>query len=213
MMQPPSHNSSQLPYPKEEKARLGQGEPLRPPLTENRMFVLSWYTALARVIASTCLFTLPLSPVRMDWSMRISEDSSSTRRVSAGILAPTATSTTSPGTNCSQRKGGGRESHVSVRPCQHALSQSWELQGVRSLPIHATVHSFIAAPPHTSHRASMRTHAGHLAGFPLQQTKKATEESAPLRLAAPASAHPSAPWPHPPHKPSAPRLLSQRWSL
>ena len=64
----------------------------------NRMHVLSWYTALTDVVASTDLTTLSLSPVRIAWSARSWCDITLTMRRSAGTLAPTDTSTTSPGT-------------------------------------------------------------------------------------------------------------------
>ena len=37
-------------------------------LTEKRMQVLSWYTALGPAVGSRCFSTLPLSPVRTDCS-------------------------------------------------------------------------------------------------------------------------------------------------
>ena len=42
-------------------------------LTEKRMQVLSWYTALGPAVGSRCFSTLPLSPVRTDCSSSLAQ--------------------------------------------------------------------------------------------------------------------------------------------
>mmetsp|Transcript_35412 Transcript_35412/g.67770 ORF Transcript_35412/g.67770 Transcript_35412/m.67770 type:complete len:279 (-) Transcript_35412:170-1006(-) len=74
----------------------------RPTVTtvpENSMAVLSWYTAWTEAHGCMSLSMLSDSPVRMDWSQRSWEEKICTMRASLGTLAPTVTSTTSPGTS------------------------------------------------------------------------------------------------------------------
>lgn len=68
-------------------------------LTENRVFVMSCFTALRSATGSTVLLTLTLSPVRIAWSTRILVEVTESSLQSAGILSPTATETMSPGTS------------------------------------------------------------------------------------------------------------------
>lgn len=58
----------------------------------------TWLTARGSGIGSVCLITDTDSPVRMDWSILRVVEKILERRISAGILSPTDTSTMSPGT-------------------------------------------------------------------------------------------------------------------
>lgn len=68
-------------------------------LTENRMLIMSCFTAFASATTSVDLCTLTLSPVRIAWSTRKLLEWTERSRQSAGILSPTATDTISPGTS------------------------------------------------------------------------------------------------------------------
>mmetsp|Transcript_63049 Transcript_63049/g.184369 ORF Transcript_63049/g.184369 Transcript_63049/m.184369 type:complete len:252 (+) Transcript_63049:2511-3266(+) len=74
--------------------------PLETVVDEKRMFVFDW-TTTSFSTGSTSLETLCDSPVSCDCSMRSVVVFSFTRRMSAGTLSPTLTSTTSPGTTSS----------------------------------------------------------------------------------------------------------------
>jgi len=71
--------------------------------TENNMFTWSCLTALGSEITGVHFSTLPLSPVRIAWSILKLLLSVENNRQSAGILSPWARMTISPGTTISER--------------------------------------------------------------------------------------------------------------
>ena len=72
---------------------------LRRRLTEKSMLVMSCFTALGSATTLTDLCTLTLSPVKIAWSTRKLPEDTERSLQSAGILSPTATAITSPGTS------------------------------------------------------------------------------------------------------------------
>ena len=104
-----------------------------PPVTTvppNATQVLSWITAAAAVAATATVnfSTEPLSPVRMLWSTESASPRTAIKRMSAGTLFPTASSTTSPGTSSAAGTFRSRPSrNTAATSAWYALSSSMAL--------------------------------------------------------------------------------------
>lgn len=147
-----------------------------------------------------CLATLPLSPVRIDWSMRSVEERSWTTRVSAGTLPPTPTSTRSPGTRSAQG-GGGPDSGAAAGAGGERREEG---RSGRALRQHRTAGRPCAACDPTTHQALPP-------GTPSAAASRRIAAAAHPRRAARSSGRRAGRWRCLLRTLSAPQSLAPRW--